>query len=113
MNEPIKETDPTGRSASEPGAKLDAGKTYAALLADFSRALMAVAEVSTFGAKKYSRGGWQSVPDGITRYTDAKWRHLLAGAASAHDPESGLLHAAHEAWNALAVLELKLREEQR
>ena len=92
------------------GAKHDAGKLLAGCLLDFPRALQAVAGVSTFGAQKYSRGSWQSVPDGLTRYRDAQVRHMLAGAIDERDDEGGLLHAAHEAWNALAVLELKLRE---
>ena len=45
------ENDPTGRGAHEPGAKLDAGKPLAGVLSDFSLALIAVAEVGTFGAK--------------------------------------------------------------
>lgn len=104
------EADPTGRSANEPGAKLDAGKPLAGVLMDFSLALLAVADVGTFGARKYSRGGWQHVPEGVTRYTDALWRHLLAERHEPHDQDSGLLHAAQTAWNALARLELMLRE---
>ena len=38
---------------------------------------------------------------------------LLQGAVEDHDPDSGLLHAAHAAWNALAVLELMLRSRAR
>lgn len=106
------EVDPHGRRPDEPGAKLDAGKPMASLLEDFALALSAVADVSTFGARKYSRGGWQVVPDGITRYKDAKWRHLLNARHEDVDPDSGLLHAAHEAWNALAVLELKIRADR-
>lgn len=101
------ESDPTGRAPHEPGAKLDAGKVYASLLGDFSLALTEVAKVATFGANKYSRGGWQTVPNGIQRYSDAKWRHLLKSGV---DEDSGLLHKAHEAWNVLAELELILRE---
>jgi hypothetical protein len=106
------EIDPTGRKASDPGAKMDGGKPMAGLLGLFSRALTAVAEVGTFGAGKYTRGGWQAVPNGIERYDDAKWRHTLKGYQEARDPDSGLLHAAHEAWNALAKLELMLREKE-
>lgn len=105
------ENDPIGKEAHEPGAKLDDGKSLAGVLGDFSLALMAVAEVGTFGAKKYSRGGWQHVPDGNIRYYDAKWRHLLTGRHEEIDKESGLPHAAHEAWNVLARLELILREQ--
>lgn len=105
------EKDPSGLSPHQPGAKLDAGKVQAALLQDFAFALLAVAEVGTFGANKYSRGGWQSVENGETRYSDALWRHLLKGRHEAIDPDSNLTHAAHAAWNALAVLELALRQE--
>lgn len=104
------EYDPNGLRPSDPGAKLDAGKVMAGVLADFPRALKEVAAVGTFGAKKYSRGGWQSVPNGVERYTDAFWRHLLEEGIDPVDTDSGLLHAAHVAWNALARLELMIRE---
>lgn len=106
----MKESDPTGRQAHEPGAKLDQGKVMASLLKDFSLALTEVAKVCTYGASKYSRGGWQHVPEGIDRYDDAKWRHMLAERHESHDRDTGILHAAHEAWNALARLELILRD---
>ena len=92
-----------------PGAKADDGKPEAALLLDFSRALTAVAEVSTFGANKYTRGGWQTVKDADHRYTSALLRHLFKDKQEDCDAESGLSHKAHAAWNALAVLELALR----
>jgi hypothetical protein len=67
--------------------------------------------VGTFGAEKYTDNGWMDVPDGEARYTDALLRHVLADLGGrSKDEESGLLHAAHAAWNALAVLDLKLRE---
>jgi hypothetical protein len=67
--------------------------------------------VGTFGAEKYTDNGWMDVPDGEARYTDALLRHVLADLGGrSEDEESGLLHAAHAAWNALAVLDLKLRE---
>lgn len=106
------EKDPNGLDPHQPGAKLDDGKIMAGLLADFSLALLAVAEVGTFGAKKYTRGGWQSVPNGVMRYGDALWRHLLAERHEAFAEDSGLKHAAHAAWNALARLELILRAEK-
>lgn len=91
-----------------PGTKLDRGKARAGLMMrDFSRALAAVADVTTFGAEKYSPSGWTEVPDREARYADALARHLLASEED--DPESGLPHAAHVAWNALALLEIKLR----
>lgn len=104
------ELDPSGKNPHEAGAKLDAGKIYGGLLDDFSLALMAVAEVGTFGANKYSRGGWQSVSNGAQRYRDAMWRHLLKERHEGRDADSGLMHIAHRTWNALAELELVLRE---
>lgn len=100
----------TGQHA--PGVKLDKGKPRAGLvLGGFSRALLAVADVGTFGAQKYTPHGWLSVPHGIERYTDAMVRHQLAEASGEQtDSESGLSHAAHAAWNALARLELLLAE---
>lgn len=109
------EGDPTGRSPHQPGAKLDAGKTcvFRGAIGYFPRAINAVAEVSTFGASKYTWRGWESVPDGVNRYSDALGRHLLReGTGEQSDPDSGLLHAAHSAWNALARLELMLKERE-
>ena len=103
------ESDPTGRNQHEPGAKLDAGKPRLGLVfLGFSRALEAVGEVGTYGASKYSPKGWAEVPEGQERYTDAMLRHLLAEATESVDV-SGLPHAAQVAWNALARLELMLR----
>ena len=105
------ETDPNGLSANELGAKLDAGKPMAGrVLGQFSNALTEVAKVGTFGINKYSEGSWPHVPDGFKRYDDAGMRHFLdrhSGEEIA--PDSGLLHLAHEAWNALAKLEVYLR----
>ena len=98
----------------KPGVKLDDGKIRMGLvLLGFARALKEVGEVGTYGAKKYIDHGWVYVDNGRERYTDALLRHLLAEATEGdRDQESGLLHAAHTAWNALARLELMLREEE-
>lgn len=107
------EVDPTGRSAHDPGAKLDAGKPRVGLvLGGFAQALREVAMVGTYGAKKYTDSGWVDVPDGFSRYTDAMLRHYLAEATGEQfDDGSDLLHAAHVAWNALARLELLMRQD--
>ena len=108
------EYDPNGKSPHEPGAKLDAGKpaVYRGLFDYFPLACCAVAEVSTFGARKYAWKGWESVPDGFARYSDALGRHLLAESSEGCvDSTTGLKHAAQVAWNAMARLELLLREE--
>lgn len=107
------ETDPHGTDPHSPGAKLDAGKPEVLrfALAYFPNALRGVAEVSAFGAKKYTYMGWLTVPDGITRYTEAMGRHLMYELeGEEYDGDSGLLHAKQTAWNALARLELMLRK---
>jgi Domain of unknown function (DUF5664) len=107
----LKETDPNGLKPNEPGAKLDSNKPDMDLvLGAFARALIEVAKVGTFGAKKYSRDGWLSVPNGRKRYRSAELRHhFYEDEGELYDSESGLTHAAHEAWCALAQLELLLR----
>lgn len=109
------ETDPNGKDPHEPGAKLDAGKIMPALvLGDFPNALTEVAKVGTYGAQKYSKSGWLTVPDGLARYEDAQLRHWLAQKrGELIDPDTDLHHAAHEAWNALAKLELMLRSQNK
>lgn len=104
--------DPSGLDAHTPGAKLDAGKPQPLLVErDMSRALAAVIEVATFGATKYSPGGWLKVKKGFDRYSDAEARHRnKRHQGETRDADSGLLHLQHEAWNALAKLELYLRK---
>ena len=110
-----KEADPTGRDQHTSGAKLDAGKVRPALvLGGFARALLEVSKVGTFGATKYTDNGWMEVPNGESRYDDAKLRHWLTEkAGKPTDPDTNLIHAAHEAWNALARLDLILREQEK
>jgi len=96
------------------GIKYDGGKApiFRGGLGYFPRAISAVSSVSAFGASKYAWGGWRSVDNGYTRYSDAMVRHLAyEGQGEDVDPDSGLLHAAHTAWNALARLELLLSQE--
>lgn len=104
---PIEPCAPTGHP---PGVKLDAGKpTPRLIVQSMPRAMLAISEVGAYGAAKYSPDGWVEVPDGFARYTDAMLRHLLAEGITSRDEESGLLHAAHAAWGAIARLELLLR----
>jgi hypothetical protein len=106
-----REVDPNGVGQHQPGAKLDHGKVQAAeILGMFSNALEQVAKVGQFGADKYSMGGWQHVQDGEKRYGNARLRHWLKRQqGEGIDPDSSLLHLAHEAWNVLAELELRVR----
>jgi hypothetical protein len=96
--------------------KYDAGKpcVFRGVIQYFPRALWGVAEISTFGAVKYAWDGWADVPDGYARYQDAKFRHALKEAMGEEmDADSKMLHLKHEAWGALAALELYLREKEK
>jgi len=105
------ETDPRWLKSGEPGAKFDAGKVRPSLILNaMPLAILAVSEVGTYGANKYSENGWKDVDNGIARYTDAMDRHRIKEGLAVFD-DSGLMHAAQVAWNALARLELMLREQ--
>lgn len=106
------EKDPNGLSPHSPGAKLDSGKIDADLvLSSFSKALIEVCKVGTFGANKYTRDGWLQVSNGEERYRSAGLRHwLYESSGEVIDPDSQLYHKAHKAWNSLAELELFLRK---
>lgn len=109
--EGVMQQDPHGIDQHSPGAKLDAGKAPMRLIMHaMPRALLAVGKVGAYGAVKYSENGWLEVPQGVSRYTDAMFRHALLEGIEARDAESGLLHAAQVAWNALARLELMLQQ---
>src|SRR5574337_650501 len=114
MSEQV-ERDPNGKGHTEPGAKLDAGKNRLGLvLLGFSRALQEVGKVGTYGAGKYSDNGWIAVPDGERRCPDAMLRHLMREAPGEDcDPDTGPAHAAPTASNALARLDLALRDAER
>lgn len=107
----MNERDPNGVDQHAPGAKLDSGKQRPGLIMDhMARALAGITSVGTFGANKYSDGGWLEVPDGIRRYRDAQLRHEFKRAiGELVDPDSGLPHDFHIAWNILAQVELKAR----
>jgi hypothetical protein len=118
---PASEYDPTGKSAGEPGAKLDAVKSpiLRGVLQYFPRSVIAVGNLSKNGAAKYTWKGWESVEDGINRYGDALARHMVAEAiegpwdkTAMNDPTHpyNVLHSTAQAWNAMARNELMLRE---
>ena len=85
----------------------------------FPRALRHVAVISAGGAAKYDWNGWADVADGVARYRDACSRHDNAHAAGeVFDPDHSrycsepVRHLGQKVWNALAELELVLREEE-
>lgn len=112
------EQDPNGKNSKEPGAKLDAGKSpvLRGILQYFPRAVKEVANLSQVGAEKYSWNGWEYVPDGLNRYGDACVRHIVDEATQGlydsawREQGKQVLHATAVAWNALARLELILRD---
>lgn len=76
------------------GMKFDTDKLLYSLIPP--ETTKALAEVLTFGAKKYAPNNWQLVENGQTRYLDALFRHLEAfRSGETHDPDSGLHHLAH------------------
>lgn len=97
------------------GVKYDKGKPMpGAMVRIFPNALMEVGKCIEMGARKYPEvDNWQRVENARERYTDALMRHLIKHCrGEAKDEEDGLLHLSHLAWNALAILELYLREQQ-
>lgn len=111
---PTAEVDPNGLDSHTLGAKLDAGKSpvWQGALSYFPRALVAVAYVSEIGARKYAWKGWESVPNGYNRYSNALARHFLAEGKEELDVDTSLPHVYQVAWNALARLELYLKEKE-
>lgn len=97
----------------EKGIKYDTDKPrLAEMLVDFKEPLLALCKVWEFGANKYSKSNWKLVNNGRDRYTNAMLRHLFAEEDKEEDAESGLLHASHIAFNALARLYFILQERQ-
>jgi hypothetical protein len=94
------------------GIKFDSGKPRISILQ--GRALEQVMLVGEMGSQKYGdhnyRGGM-----GVSRFLNAAWRHaflefLFKGIDL--DPESGLPHLAHAAWNLLSALEIMITKPQ-
>lgn len=108
------EIDPNGKQQHEPGAKLDQGKPpiWQGALSYFPRSLASIAKVSAIGARKYAWKGWESVPDGFNRYSNALARHFLAESWEEVDTDTQCLHAEQVAWNSCARLELLLKAKE-
>jgi hypothetical protein len=85
----------------------------------FPRALMEVARVSVYGAKKHNAElndkGFLRPEYTLDMYEDAITRHQVALAIEGeiNEEDGGLYHRAQRAWNALASLEKFLIEEER
>lgn len=112
-----------------PGRKDDSGKLDLTLFVDdLPLAIEAVTEVLQWAVTKkqpkpYERGSWQGVEPFQPRYRAAMLRHLLDSAKQAkllsvgqhlaRDAETGLLHLAHIATDAMFQLEMACREVQK
>lgn len=91
------------------GIKYDGEKPKVGLVPPL--ALLEVAKVLTFGAKKYSPNNWKKIEDLQSRYTDASLRHILDHMLGIDlDEESGLDHLAHAICCLMFKLEDKLEK---
>jgi len=99
---------------SDQAFKADLGKPrWVLLMRGCTHALSSVVRVLTFAVTPQAQGGkgyvphsWQQVPNAEERYEDALYRHLEAiRNGEEYDPESGELHWAHVATNALFLAE--------
>jgi len=88
------------------GFKADAGKPEFRLVPQV--ALLEVAKVMTFGAKKYAPDNWRKVENAHSRYIDAALRHINAHLIGQHkDPESDLSHLAHAVCSLMMAMEMQ------
>lgn len=91
------------------GPKYDEGKLRYSLVPP--SAVKAIAQVLTFGAKKYAPNSWQLVDRAPERYLDALMRHLEAyRSGELYDPESSLPHLSHVLCNAAFLLHFQLKD---
>lgn len=95
-----------GLDTPQLGAKYDEDKVRWSLLTrGLGVQLKSIAEILTFGAKKYAADSWKCVPNAEERYEDAMDRHLNAWkSGEIRDKESGLPHLAHVACNCLFLM---------
>ena len=101
----------TGSQTPSLGLKFDDGKLMYSLIPP--ETLHALAEVLTFGAKKYAIDGWKYVPDAKRRYMDALFRHLEAfRSGELYDQESGLSHLSHVLTNVAFLHYLSLNKKE-
>lgn len=96
-------------------AKYQKDPVWSCVIARFPRALREIARVSAYGMAKHGDDGsdpqaFARVPDAYRVYSDARCRHMLDELIEGErNPRDGhLRHAAQEAWNALARLEVLL-----
>lgn len=85
------------------GGRFDQGKTRFDLLEPY--AVEQLAKVFTAGARKYADNNWLEHPMAWSRIIASLYRHLNTfQQGEDYDKETGLPHAAHVAWNAMALV---------
>lgn len=100
-------------------ANYEKDPVFYGVLARFPLAVREIAKVSAYGCKKYSKPmgdmSYLELPNAYELYSDKVVRHMLDEAVQGprNDADGGLLHAAQTAWNALARLEVFLRQRLR
>lgn len=89
------------------GVKYDGEKPRMHLLPP--KSMVEVANVLTFGAKKYDEDNWRKLENLQNRYTSGALRHIFAhNDGELLDAESGLSHLAHAICCLLFKLEIEL-----
>jgi hypothetical protein len=87
------------------GVKYDGDKPRMSLVPP--KAILEVAKVLTYGAKKYSAENWRKVPEAHQRYLDAALRHINQyHQGQIIDNETGINHLAHAICSLLFIVEL-------
>lgn len=70
-----------------------------------TESMIGLAEVLTYGAKKYKPNSWQNVENGLDEHYAALMRHLISWRdGEIVDNETGLSHIKHVLANAMFLL---------
>lgn len=89
------------------GMKFDDGKLQYSLIPPEIK--LYLAEILTFGAKKYAPNNWKKVD--VQRYYDAFERHMVAfQLGEENDQESGMHHLKHALTNMVFITWLELNK---
>ena len=99
---------------SELGAKHDQGKLlFGCFTQGLAPVIKGVVAVLTYGAQKYARDSWKSVPNARQRYYDAFERHINSmNIGETRDFESGLPHIFHAICNLMFVAWFDLKDSE-
>jgi hypothetical protein len=94
------------------GSKYDSGKLlFECFMGDLAPVIKGVVRVLTYGAVKYKRASWQSVPNAKQRYLDAFYRHMNEYHSGSHiDDESKLPHLYHAVCNLMFITWFEIKE---